>query len=88
MSAHKMSAFRETVMSAYLEEFIENRECYNCDCSDAIHEYCDGTAAGMQYRDMMNIIDSMVGFLSVLKIILTNMVSLILTDQNTIAMLH
>ncbi len=34
-----MSSYRSTVLSAYLEDFIENRECYSgSDCYDAIHE--------------------------------------------------
>jgi hypothetical protein len=62
-----MSGYRETVLSGYLEDFIENRECYNCDCSDAIHEYCDATACGMKHQDMMNIIDCCGGVFKCIK---------------------
>ena len=62
-----MSGYRETVLSSYLEDFIDNRECYICDCHDAIHEYCDGTVSGMKHKDMMNIIDSCGGVFKCIK---------------------
>ena len=62
-----MSGYRSTVLSGYLEDFIENRECYTCDCSDAIHEYCDATACGMKHQDMMNIIDACGGVFKCIK---------------------
>jgi len=62
-----MSGYYETVLSGYLEDFIENRECYTCDCSDAIHEYCDGTTSGMKHQNMMNIIDACGGVFKCIK---------------------
>ncbi len=56
-----MSGYRSTVLSGYLEDFIENRECYNCDCS------CDATACGMKHQDMMNIIDCCGGVFKCIK---------------------
>ena len=63
-----MSAYRDNVLSSYLDDFIENRECYSgSDCSDAIHEYCDGTACGMKHKDMMDIIDCCGGVFKCIK---------------------
>jgi hypothetical protein len=63
-----MSGFRETVLSGYLEDFIENREWYSgSDCNNAIHEYCDGTAAAMKHKDTINIIDSCDGVFKCIK---------------------
>ena len=65
-----MSGYRSTVLSAYLDEFMDerlNNETYADDLSDAIHEYCDETVRGIQHQNMMNIIDSCGGVFKCIK---------------------
>jgi hypothetical protein len=63
LTQNLMSGYRSTVLSTYLDDLIENRECYSgSDCYDPIHEFCDGTTAGMKHQDVLDII---VGFRSV-----------------------
>jgi hypothetical protein len=56
-----------SVLPAYLDEFLELRDVYDDDFSDALHEYCDGTVYGMQVKDMEAIINSCGGIFKCIK---------------------
>jgi hypothetical protein len=65
-----MSGFCETILSSYLDEFIEerlNNENYADDLSDAIHKFADETACVMNHQNKMIIIDACGGVFKCLK---------------------
>jgi hypothetical protein len=56
-----------SVLPAYLDEFLELRDVYDDDFSDALHQYCDGTVCGMQVKDMEAIFNSCGGVFKCIK---------------------